>query len=122
MHCLTTLVNDNHVDNKGNSSVCTVYYASIVNNRPKMDLFYKKNFLPLKVNGKSQNLSSLPKMAKKCTLSLGYPNLKKESDQLTLLQGLIRLSLVTSGPSCSKLTMSLVNDSLKFTWSDTQIC
>ena len=28
----------------------------------------------------------------------------------------------TSGPSCSKLTMSLVNDSLKFTSSDTQIC
>ena len=26
------------------------------------------------------------------------------------------------GPSCSKLTMSLVNDMLKFTWSDTQIC
>ena len=26
------------------------------------------------------------------------------------------------GPSCSKLTMSLVNDSLKFTSSDTQIC
>ena len=25
------------------------------------------------------------------------------------------------GPSCSKLTMSLVNDSLKFTSSDTQI-
>ena len=29
---------------------------------------------------------------------------------------------VTSGPSCSKLTMSLVNDSLKFTSSDMQIC
>ena len=28
----------------------------------------------------------------------------------------------SSGPSCSKLTMSLVNDSLKFTSSDTQIC
>ena len=27
-----------------------------------------------------------------------------------------------SGPSCSKLTMSLVNNSLKFTSSDTQIC
>ena len=26
------------------------------------------------------------------------------------------------GPSCSKLTMSLVNDSLKFTLSDMQIC
>ena len=27
-----------------------------------------------------------------------------------------------SGPSCSKLMMSFVNDSLKFTSSDTQIC
>ena len=27
-----------------------------------------------------------------------------------------------SGPSCSKLTMSLVNDSLKFTSNDMQIC
>ena len=26
------------------------------------------------------------------------------------------------GPSCSKLTTSLVNDSLKFSLSDTQIC
>ena len=30
--------------------------------------------------------------------------------------------LNTPGPSCSKLTMSLVNDLLKFTSSDTQIC
>ena len=29
---------------------------------------------------------------------------------------------VLSGPSCSKLTTSLVNDSLKFTLSDTQMC
>ena len=29
---------------------------------------------------------------------------------------------ITPGPSCSKLTMSLVNDSLKFISSDTQIC
>ena len=29
---------------------------------------------------------------------------------------------VIPGPSCSKLTTSLVNDSLKFTSSDTQIC
>ena len=27
-----------------------------------------------------------------------------------------------TGPSCSKLTTSLVNDSLNFTSSDTQIC
>ena len=36
----------------------------------------------------------------------------------TYIHGKIRK---TSGPSCSKLTMSLVNDSLKFTSSDTQI-
>ena len=30
--------------------------------------------------------------------------------------------LKNPGPSCSKLTTSLVNDSLKFTSSDTQIC
>ena len=29
---------------------------------------------------------------------------------------------IKSGPSCSKLTTSLVNDSLKFTSSDTQMC
>ena len=34
----------------------------------------------------------------------------------------VRTGYDTSGPSCSKLTMSLVNDSLKFTSSDTQIC
>ena len=31
-------------------------------------------------------------------------------------------AVLESGPSFSKLTMSLVNDSLKFTLSDTQIC
>ena len=35
---------------------------------------------------------------------------------------LINNSVLTSGPSCSKLMTSLVNDSLKFTISDTQIC
>ena len=35
---------------------------------------------------------------------------------------LFSMSTSTSGPSCSKLTMSLVNDSLKFTSSYTQIC
>ena len=30
--------------------------------------------------------------------------------------------VLVRGPSCSKLTTSLVNDSLKFTSSDTQIC
>ena len=35
---------------------------------------------------------------------------------------IFRLTTRNSGPSCSKLTTSLVNDSLKFTLSDTQIC
>ena len=35
---------------------------------------------------------------------------------------LLGKSDIKSGPSCSKLTTSLVNDSLKFTSSDTQIC
>ena len=30
--------------------------------------------------------------------------------------------LLKAGPSCSKLTMSLVNNSLKFTSRDMQIC
>ena len=34
----------------------------------------------------------------------------------------IPVYIITLGPSCLKLTMSLVNDSLKFTSSDTQIC
>ena len=32
------------------------------------------------------------------------------------------MGINTPGPSSSKITMSLVNDSLKFTSSDTQIC
>ena len=32
------------------------------------------------------------------------------------------IATYSSGPSCSKLTTSLVNDSLRFTSSDTQIC
>ena len=34
----------------------------------------------------------------------------------------VRLATTLPGPSCLKLTTSLVNDSLKFTSSDTQIC
>ena len=34
----------------------------------------------------------------------------------------MNLLTLTSGPSCSKLTMSLVNESSKFTSSDMQIC
>ena len=33
-----------------------------------------------------------------------------------------QISTNKAGPSCPKLTTSLVNDSLKFTSSDTQIC
>ena len=42
------------------------------------------------------------------------------TDSVDYLDAVISTS--TFGPSCSKLTMSLVNDSLKFTSSDTQIC
>ena len=41
---------------------------------------------------------------------------------LPRMQSLCVITFYTSGLSCSKLTMSLVNDSLKFTSSDTQIC
>ena len=34
----------------------------------------------------------------------------------------VRKMSALSGPSCSKLAISLVNDSLKFTLSDAQIC
>ena len=34
----------------------------------------------------------------------------------------IYTGLKLPGPSCSKLTTPLVNDSLKFTWSESQIC
>ena len=39
-----------------------------------------------------------------------------------LIELWISYELCPPGPSCSKLTMSLVNDSLKFTSSVTQIC
>ena len=39
-----------------------------------------------------------------------------------IFQGDSSLEISSLGPSCSKLTTSLVNDSLKFTSSDTQIC
>ena len=58
----------------------------------------------------------------------GEDELKSGLKQQLLDQGLECCSHSTgtlkdsrSGPSCSKLTMSLVNDSLKFTSSDTQI-
>ena len=37
-------------------------------------------------------------------------------------KGCVVKQTIFTGPSCSKLTTSLVNDSLKFTSSDTQIC
>ena len=41
---------------------------------------------------------------------------------LTRIIGSMSLNITNSGPSCSKLTTSLVNDSLKFKSSDTRIC
>ena len=43
-------------------------------------------------------------------------------DLLTLLLGRLSPPCGSPGPSCSKLTTSFVNDSLKFTSSDMQIC
>ena len=42
--------------------------------------------------------------------------------QICIIPQKVKSEKPNSGPSCSKLTMSLVNDSLKFTLSDTQIC
>ena len=50
--------------------------------------------------------------------SLKHNKTSKKSQTLLKYQQNIK----NSGPSCSKLTTSLVNDSLKFTSSDTQTC
>ena len=47
---------------------------------------------------------------------------ESEQDHHSLLTGIVDTVECSSGPSCSKLTTSLVNDSLKFTSSDTRIC
>ena len=46
----------------------------------------------------------------------------RDSTPVHLIQSLEALTTWPPGPSCSKLTMSLVNDSLKFTLSDMQMC
>ena len=65
-----------------------------------------------------------PTLIWSCIMERQNPDqpVKPQSDQS--LCGVMLYSSVSnySGPSCSKLTMSLVNDSLKFTSSDTQIC
>ena len=48
--------------------------------------------------------------------------ISKETFMLTLDEHEKSFITLRPGPSCSKLTTSLVNDSLKFTSSDTQIC
>ena len=54
-----------------------------------------------------------------------YEN-SRDPDSVAIHLGLHCLLIIStikiSGPSCSKLTTSLVNDSLKFTLSDMQIC
>ena len=47
--------------------------------------------------------------------------LKKKTTKNALSGAMVKF-LKSPGPSCSKLTTSLVNDSLKFTSSDAQIC
>ena len=44
------------------------------------------------------------------------------SGKTNAVQVLLNSRTSSSGPSCSKLMTSLVNDSLKFTSSDMQIC
>ena len=55
-------------------------------------------------------------------LSVKYITSKTSSHSHYSDRGLASTSLNSIRPSCWKLTMSLVNDSLKFTSSDTQIC
>ena len=57
-------------------------------------------------------------------MSVSSPVMKLIPQYLdTLTDSKIDLSTIMwYGPSCSELTLSLVNDSLKFTSSDTQIC
>ena len=60
----------------------------------------------------------------KKTMFTGYPLLSAATIQMNLkkIERFYCFMRLISGPSCSKLTTSLVNDSLKFTSSDTQIC
>ena len=59
---------------------------------------------------------------KQLKVKLSY-NLRKWSSCGMLIAKKLKAAspYITSGPSCSKLTTSLVNDSLKFTSLDTQI-
>ena len=56
------------------------------------------------------------------TISLGTGQQMSTLDAMNAYTGQLLCNNYTPGPGCSKLTMSLVNDSLKFTSSDTQIC
>ena len=47
---------------------------------------------------------------------------KKKKREIGIAPDKALFQLKSSGPSCSKLTMSLVNDSLKFISGHTQIC
>ena len=69
------------------------------------------------IHMKCQDLFSLKKLIKKIRMS----SAKILSSTERLIKYQLNL-LQIAGPSCSKLTMSLVNNSLKFTSSDTQIC
>ena len=61
----------------------------------------------------------------KLTVSAVFTKLKEiatmTGNAVSVLEMLLSEPNRRSGPSCSKLTTSLVNDSLKFTSSDTQI-
>ena len=53
-------------------------------------------------------------------VSASWQRLEGHPDEIIIV--IMDIFIYRSGPGCSKLTMSLVNDSLKFTSSDTQIC
>ena len=81
----------------------------------------------------SQKAYACSKIGSHQNIQLKWCNCIEVNDQTARMRILISLvssnqyfaspeKLQNTGPSCSKLTMSLVNDSLKFTSIDMQIC
>ena len=61
----------------------------------------------------------------KCQILFSRENKKKNWSSAEYAYSVVHVNryvIYSPGPCCSKLTMSLVNDSLKLTLSDTQIC
>ena len=62
-----------------------------------------------------------PTVFHRLVYAMGIPNVQMDQMKDTW-EIVVGTSIFIPGSSCSKLTTSLVNDSLKFTSSDTQIC